>query len=81
MNLEPETRNGYYISADMKKVWAVEMQLLKKLLEVCEKHHLRIWAEGGTLLGAVRHHGYIPWDDDIDMAMLRDDYDKLQAIA
>ena len=81
MNLEPETRNGYYISADMKKVWAVEMQLLKKLLEVCKKHHLKIWAEGGTLLGAVRHHGYIPWDDDIDMAMLRDDYDKLQAIA
>lgn len=81
MNLEPETRNDYYISADMKKVWAVEMQLLKKLLEVCEKHHLRIWAEGGTLLGTVRHHGYIPWDDDIDMAMLRDDYDKLQSIA
>ena len=81
MNLEPETRNGYYISAEMKKVWAVEMQLLKKLLEVCEKHHLRIWAEGGTLLGAVRHHGYIPWDDDIDMAMLREDYDKLIEIS
>lgn len=77
MNLEPETRNNYYISVEMKKVWAVEMQLLKKLLEVCEKHHLKIWAEGGTLLGAVRHQGYIPWDDDIDMAMLRDDYDRL----
>ena len=81
MNLEPETRKGYYISAEMKKVWAVEMELLKKLLEVCEKHHLRIFAEGGTLLGTVREHGYIPWDDDIDMAMLRPDYDKLQAIA
>lgn len=81
MNLEPETRRGYYISAEMKKVWAVEMELLNKLLEVCKKHNLKIWAEGGTLLGTVREHGFIPWDDDIDMAMLRDDYDKLQAIA
>ena len=81
MNLEPETRKGYYISTEMKKVWAVEMALLKKLLEVCEKHNLRIWAEGGTMLGTVREKGYIPWDDDIDMAMLREDYDKLQNIA
>ncbi len=81
MNLEPETRRGYYISAEMKKVWAVEMELLKKLLEVCKKHNLRIWAEGGTLLGAVREHGYIPWDDDIDMAMPREDYDKLREVA
>ena len=81
MNLEQETRNGYFISAEMKKVWAVEMELLEKLLEVCNKHNLKIWAEGGTLLGAVREHGYIPWDDDIDMAMLREDYDKLIAIS
>ena len=81
MNLEPEVRRGYSISAEMKGVWKVQMDLLKKLLDVCETYGLRIWAEGGTLLGAVREHGYIPWDDDIDMAMFRDDYDKLVAVA
>ena len=80
-NLEEETRRGYTISKEMKKVWAVELELLSKLLEVCEKHHLRIWADGGTLLGTIREKGYIPWDDDIDMVLLRDDYDKLVSIA
>lgn len=78
---EPEERNGYVVSSEMKKLWAVEMDLLKKLLEVCDKHHLKIWADGGTLLGTIREHGYIPWDDDIDMAMLRDDFDTLVKIA
>ena len=81
MNLQEEVRRGYTIPLEMKKVWKVQMDLLKKLLDVCAKYQLRIWAEGGTLLGTVRDHGYIPWDDDIDMAMLRDDYDKLVAIA
>lgn len=81
MNLDTEIRRGYKISSEMKMVWKVQMDLLRKLLEVCEKHRLKIWAEGGTLLGTVRDHGYIPWDDDIDMAMLREDYDKLVEIA
>lgn len=81
MNLETEVRKGYTIPTEMKKVWEVQMDLLKKLLDVCEKHHLKIWADGGTLLGTVREQGYIPWDDDIDMAMLRDDYDRLVEVA
>lgn len=78
--LDEETRGDYTVSTEMKKVWAVELDLLQYLLEVCERHNLHIYAEGGTLLGAVRHKGYIPWDDDIDMIMLREDYDKLMAL-
>lgn len=81
MNLVEEVRRGYTISVEMKKVWKVQMDLLKKLLAVCEKYDLDIWADGGTLLGAVRERGYIPWDDDIDMAMLREDFDVLVRVA
>lgn len=79
--LAEEVRNGYTVSAEMKKVWAVQIDLVRELLRVCEKHGLRIFADGGTLLGAMRDGGYIPWDDDIDMAMLRPDYDKLCEVA
>ena len=81
MNSLSENKYGYVVSAEMKKVRQVQLVLLKKLLEVCEKYNLKIWADGGTLLGTIREHGYIPWDDDIDMGMLREDYDKLTKIA
>ena len=81
MNLNPEYRNGVLVTSEMKKVWQVQMELVKKLLEVCSKYNLRIWGGGGTMIGTVREHGYIPWDDDIDMLLFRPDYDKLISIA
>lgn len=79
--LEEETREGYSISEKQKKIWAVELDLLNKLDRVCSKYHLKYFVDCGTLLGAVRHKGYIPWDDDIDVSMLRTDYEKLLKVA
>lgn len=76
-----QTNPGYPVPQAMKDVWDVQLELLDKLMEVCKRHGLRIWLEGGTLLGAVRHGGFIPWDDDIDLVMMRDDYDRLNRVA
>lgn len=81
MSPEKEQRKGYTIDTNMKKVWKIQLNMVTKLLDVCNKHNLRIWADGGTLIGAVREHGYIPWDDDIDMVMFREDYKKLLEVA
>ena len=76
-----EIRDGYTVSEKQKKIWSVEIDLLKELLRVCEKHDIKVFVFAGTLLGAIRHKGFIPWDDDIDVAMLKDDFEKLVQIA
>lgn len=79
--LEEEVRCGYRVSTEMKRVWAIELDLAKKLKEVCEKYRLRFFMQAGTLLGAVRHQGFIPWDDDMDFVMPREDFEILERIA
>lgn len=74
---QEEERCGYLVSAHMKKVWAVELDLLYQLDQICKKYGIQYYASAGTILGAVRHKGMIPWDDDIDLMMLRDQYDLL----
>lgn len=75
--LETEEREGFVVDSTMKTVWAAGLEVLAVVADVCEKYQLPWFAGYGTLLGAVRHGGFVPWDDDLDICMLREDYDKL----
>ena len=65
----------------LKRLQATEFEILKLFASFCAEHELTWWLESGTALGAVRHNGFIPWDDDIDVGMLRDDYNRFMRLA
>lgn len=72
--LKPEYRCGFLVDESRKKLWKCELNILEKFDALCKHYGLNYFLIGGALLGAVRHQGFIPWDDDVDIGMLRDDY-------
>ena len=76
-----EVREGFYVPAMMKRAWAAEIEILFEIDKICENHGLHYCIDYGTLLGAIRHRGFIPWDDDIDIMMMREDYEIFSKVA
>ena len=76
-----EIRNGFYIPTAIKQSWAAQLDVLSEIDRICNKHDIHYFADWGTFLGAVRHGGFVPWDDDLDICMLRDDYNKFREVA
>ena len=65
----------------LKRVQETELEILKDFIDLCDRHDIDYFGVGGTAIGAVRHQGFIPWDDDMDVGMLRDDYEKFLQVA
>ena len=76
-----EVKCDYLISKTQKMVWAMQLDLYLVFEEICKKYGLKYFVMYGSLLGAVRHNGFIPWDDDVDVAMPREDFDVFLRVA
>ncbi|MCR5339085.1 MAG: LicD family protein [Lachnospiraceae bacterium] len=76
-----EEREGFYVQDLMKRFWAAQLAVLAQIDRICKKYDIKWYMDCGTLLGAVRHSGYIPWDDDLDILMTRSNYERFFAVA
>ena len=74
MSFSARNKTEYYTEDELRKIQSIERTALKILIDVCEKINVEYFLIGGTALGAVRHKGFIPWDDDIDIGMTRENY-------
>ena len=69
-----------YNDATLKHLQKVQLMILKDFIKICEENKINYFVYGGTLLGTIRHEGFIPWDDDIDVIMFRKDFEKFNKI-
>lgn len=69
------------LSEDLRQIQECEKNILREFIRICEKYEIAYFLVEGSLLGAIRHKGMIPWDDDIDIAMMREDYEKFLKVA
>ena len=76
-----EIRSGFLVTTDRKKNWNKEIELLLEIDRICQKYDIPYFVIFGTMIGAVRHKGFVPWDDDIDVAMMRPDYMRFVQVA
>ena len=86
MNLQLEIINGeqrgdFFVQPLMKRAWAAQLETLKEIDRICRAHQITYVLSCGSMLGAVRHHGFIPWDDDLDIEMTRPNYERFRRIA
>ena len=79
--LEDEIRDGFYIPSMTKRTWAMELTVLDLIDSICSKHNITYFADWGTYLGAIRHKGFVPWDDDLDICRHRNELNKFLAVA
>ena len=78
---EDEVRDGFFVPSEIKRAWAAELEVLSEIDKICKKYKIQYFADWGTLLATVRQEGFIPWDDDLDIVMKREDYRRFMEIA
>lgn len=80
-NFQSEYVDGFYVMEMVKRSWAAQLEVYDIIRNICEKHEIEFFADWGTLLGAVRHNGFVPWDDDMDIGMKRKDLMHFLSVA
>ena len=78
---EDEVLEGFYVPSMIKRCWAAELEVLYEFDRICQKYNIMYFANWGTLLAAVRHGGMMPWDDDVDVVMTRNEFERFFTVA